>query len=238
MRAPYSHVYRHPALYVFGENLLAPSGTHGQCSICTQSAHKLYSEAPEVSPEELGQARLTRGLGSLLAGRTSLRLAYAQKMAGLPLTIPEETTAEAEAQAQLHDSHYETMWSTQHSRGNILDTQFESPLDTIIDSRDADSAASGPSAGNSLTAGNELYYVSAPDSLGMALYPARPPERVRWRTCHSSFPLPFWQVAAQCTDRAASFRSSKLCKASSKASLQNPLLSNSHHESLSLAQTY
>ena len=163
-----------------------------------QSAHKLYSDAPELSPEELGKARLSRGVGSLLAGRTSLRLAYAQKMAGLPLTIPEETTAEAEA--QLHDSHYETMWSTQHSKGNIMDTQFESPLDTIPDSKDGESA-SMPSAGNSLSTGyNELYYVSAPDSLGAAPFclflvscfslHRTPCERVCCEVLHSSFRVP------------------------------------------------
>lgn len=125
-----------------------------------QSAHKLYSEAPELSLEELGQARLSRGLGNLLAGRTSLRLAYAQKMAGLPLTIPEETLAEAEA--QMHDSHYETMWSTQHSRGNLMETQFETPLDTM--SRELDPASNlGVSTGHV----NELYYLPAPDSLGV-----------------------------------------------------------------------
>lgn len=128
-----------------------------------QSAHKLCSDAPELTPEELRQARVSNGVGNILAGRTSLRLAYAQKMAGLPLTIPEETTAEAEA--HLHETHYETMWSTAHSKGNLMETQFESPLDTMNDSQGGDSNSHITQGGPT----NELYYVSAPDSLGTCL---------------------------------------------------------------------
>lgn len=128
---------------------------------CMQSAHILYSEVQLLSPEELGQARLSRGLGNILAGRASLKLAYAQKMADLPLTIPEETTAEAN-EAQLHDSHYETMWSTQHSKG-ILETQWETPMETLSDSQPIDSSTSNQAAASA----SELYYVQAPDSLGM-----------------------------------------------------------------------
>jgi hypothetical protein len=133
---------------------------------CMQGAHKLYREVPELSAEELGQARLSRGLGSLLEARTSLRLAYAQKMAGLPLTIPEETTAEQrEAEAQLHDTHYDTMLSTNHSR-YLLETQYETAENSIqLETSPETMSAYKPAA----PVCNELYYVSAPDSLGMTL---------------------------------------------------------------------